>query len=290
MRIVVTGASGQLGRYLIAGLKDGPHEIVAWGGTFQGSIEGHPVRSVELTDHSAVAQALEHAEPDVVVHTAAVSSAETARRDAGRTAAVNVGATEFLAQWAAARDRRLVYTSTDLVFDGSSSWYREEDSPRPIMVYGQTKHAAEQFVLAMPKGVVARLSLLFGPSRSGKQGYFDRTLAALKSGMPQAFFTDELRTPLHYAVAAKVLIRLAGSETRGLIHVGGLERLSRYELMRRIAAVLRIDPFLVEPNVRADVPLPEPRPADVSLNSSRLLALFPELALARIEETLTAIC
>ena len=119
-------------------------------------------------------------------------------------------------------DRRLVYTSTDLVFDGSRSWYREEDPAQPILVYGQTKHAAERFVLDTPNGLVARLTLLFGPSRSGKEGYFDRTTAALKSGVPQAFFTDELRTPLHYAIAARILIRLAESETRGLLHVGGL--------------------------------------------------------------------
>ena len=87
-----------------------------------------------------------------------------------------------------------------------------------------------------PNGLVARLCLLFGPSRSGKEGYFDRTTAALKSGVPQAFFTDELRTPLHYAIASRILIRLAVSETRGLLHVGGSERLSRYELMRRAAA------------------------------------------------------
>jgi dTDP-4-dehydrorhamnose reductase len=290
MRIVVTGASGQLGRYLIAGLKDGPHEIVAWGGTFQGSIEGCAVRPVELTDHSAVARALQESDPDVLLHTAAVSSAETARLDPSRSSAVNVIATEFLAQWAAARNRRLVYTSTDLVFDGSSSWYTEENEARPILVYGQTKHAAEHCVLAMPRGLVARLSLLYGPSRTGKQGYFDRTTAALKSGMPQSFFTDELRTPLHYAIASRILIRLAGSQARGLIHVGGPERLSRYELMRRIASVLGIDPLLVQPNVRADVPLPEPRPADVSLNSSRLLALFPDLVQPQIEENWPAVC
>jgi dTDP-4-dehydrorhamnose reductase len=289
MRIVVTGASGQLGRYLIAGLKDGPHEIVAWGGTFQGSIEGCAVRPVELTDHSAVARALQESDPDVLLHTAAVSSAETARLDPSRSSAVNVIATEFLAQWAAARNRRLVYTSTDLVFDGSSSWYTEENEARPILVYGQTKHAAERFVLDTPRGLVARLSLLFGPSRSGRQGYFDRTTAALTSGVPQAFFTDELRTPLHCADASRILIRLAGSETRGLIHVGGPERLSRYELMRRVASVLGIDAQLVQPNVRADVPLLEPRPADVSLSSSRLLAEFPDVARPQIEETLSAV-
>jgi dTDP-4-dehydrorhamnose reductase len=290
MRIVVTGASGQLGRYLIAGLKDGPHEIVAWGGTFQGSVEGCPVRPVELTDRSAVARALEDSDPDVLIHAAAVSSALAARGDPARSLAVNVLATEFLSQWAAARDRRLVYTSTDLVFDGSSSWYKEDDEANPILMYGQTKHAAERFVLAMPRGLVVRLSLLFGPSRTGKEGYFDRTTAALKSGMPLAFFTDELRTPLHYASASRILIRLAASETGGLIHVGGPERLSRYELMRRVAAVLGIDPHLVQPNLRADVPLLEPRPADVSLNSSRLIAQFPDLAPPQIEETLSAVC
>jgi dTDP-4-dehydrorhamnose reductase len=289
MRIVVTGASGQLGRYTIASLKEGPDDIIAWGSTFQGSVEGYPVRQFDLTDHAAAAWALEDANPDVLIHTAAVSSAEAARRDLGRSWAVNVLATQFLSQWAAARDRRLVYTSTDLVFDGSSSWYTEDDKPNPILVYGQTKHAAERFVLEMPRGLVARFSLLIGPSRSGKEGYFDLTTAALKSGVPQAFFTDEFRTPLHYAVASRILIRLAGSETRGLIHVGGPERLSRYELMRRVAAVLGIASHLVQPNERDLVPFVEPRPADVSLSSSRLITLFPDLARPPIEESLSAV-
>jgi dTDP-4-dehydrorhamnose reductase len=287
MRIVVTGASGHLGRYLIAGLKDGPHEIVGWSGTFQGDVEGNAVRPVDLTDHRAVARALEDADPDVLIHAAAVSSAEAARRDPGRSLAVNVLATEFLSQWAAARDRRLVYTSTDLVFDGLSSWYAEEDEANPVLVYGQTKYAAERFALAMPRGLVARLSLLYGPSRSGKEGYFDRATTALRAGIPQAFFTDELRTPLHYAIASRILIRLAESETQGLIHVGGPERLSRYDLMRRVALALGIDPLLIQPNVRADVPLVERRPADVSLNSSRLISLFPDLDCPQIEEALS---
>ncbi len=137
-----------------------------------------------------------------------------------------------------------------------------------------------------PGGLVARLSLLYGPSRSGREGFFDRTMAALRAGTPQAFFTDEYRTPLDYATAAEILVRLAESETRGMIHVGGPERLSRFELMSRAAAALGIDPTLVRPNRRADVPFAEPRPADVSLDSSRLNRLFPDLNCLQVENAL----
>jgi dTDP-4-dehydrorhamnose reductase len=289
MRIVVTGASGQLGSYLVDRLIGGPHEIIGWSRRPRDDRGKRALRPVELSDHPGFALALDEADPDVVIHAAAISSAEEARRDPQRSTAVNVEATRFLSEWAARLRRRLVYISTDLVFDGSQGWYREEDPPAPIMVYGQTKHVAERFVLAAPGGCVARLSLLYGPARSGSVGYFDRTVAALRAGIPQAFFTDEFRTPLDYASAAAVVVRLAESDTSGLIHVGGPERLSRFELMQRAASTLGLDPHLVKPNRRADVALPEPRPADVSLDSSRLGRLFPGLERVRVEAALAAL-
>ena len=107
-------------------------------------------------------------------------------------------------------------------------------------------------------------------------------MACLRAGTPQTFFTDEFRTPIDYVTAS----RRAGAARRvtvrpELVHVGGRERLSRYDLMRRSAAVLGIDPSLVRPNLRADVPSTEARPADVSLDTSRLRALTPGLRLAR---------
>ena len=141
-------------------------------------------------------------------------------------------------------------------------------------------------MLDVPRGLVARLSLLYGPSRSGREGFFDRTISALRAGEPQAFFTDEHRTPLDYATAARALVRLAESETLGTIHLGGPERLSRFELMSRAAGAMGIDPTLVKPNRRADVPFAEPRPADLSLDSSRLNRLFVDLAFPQVENAL----
>lgn len=290
MRIVVTGASGQLGSYLIDRLIEGSHEIDAWSGQTIGERGGIRFRPVDLTDRGAVRRALADADPDAVIHAAAISSAEVARRDPARSHAINVDATRLLSEWAAEHNRRLVYTSTDLVFDGQKSWYREDDPAHPILVYGQSKLAAEPSVLATPNGLVARLSLLYGPSRCQRAGFFDRALASLRAGNPQAFFVDEYRTPLDYATAASLLVRLTLSETRGILHLGGTERLSRFELMRRAALASDIDPGLVLPNHRAEVAMPEPRPADVSLDCTRAHRLFDDLVWPNVENALAVPC
>lgn len=286
MRVVVTGSSGQLGAYLLDGLRAQGHTVIAWSCTKAGTLRGVPLRRVELTDQGETERALAESDPDVVLHAAAISAAEAVRGDPERGWAVNVHGTEHLARWCRAHGRRIVFTSTDLVFDGTRSWYREDDPAQPVLEYGRTKCAAEQAVLAVPGGVVARISLLFGPSRCGRPSFFDRTIEALRRGEPQTLFVDEFRTPLHLATAAAILVRLAESEVAGRIHVAGPERVSRFELIRCAASVLGLDPSLVRGNRQADADLPEPRPADVSLDTSRLEALWPDLRAPSLEEVL----
>ena len=212
-----------------------------------------------------------------MIHAAAMSSADAVYRDPPRGRAVNVEATRRMAAWAASHDRRILFTSTDLVFDGARSWYREEDEAVPILGYGRTKRDAESFVLAIPRGVVARISLLFGPALGGNPGFYDIALAALDRGEPRAFFRDEFRTPLDYLSAADIIRRLIESDATGIVHVGGRERLSRFELMHRAAIARGIDPELICPSCRADTAFLEPRPADVSLDTTHLASLFPDL-------------
>ncbi len=285
MRILLTGASGQLGAYLIDRLLAAKHDIVAWSGSTEGSRQGVAFRRVDLADTPATDRAIEAAAPEVILHAAAISSAEVAWRDPDRAWAVNVEATARLVDWADRRGGRVIFTSTDLVFDGSKGWNREDDPAEPLLAYGVTKREAERAVLGSSRGVVARLSLLYGTSRSGRPSYFDQSIEALRRGEPRSFFEDEYRTPLDLATAAEVLVRLAECEFRGVIHVGGRERLSRFELMRRAAACLGIDPALVRASRRADAASPEPRPADVSLDTSLLASTFPDLARPPVGET-----
>jgi dTDP-4-dehydrorhamnose reductase len=288
MRIVVTGASGRLGSLLVDRLIGGGHEVIAWSGTSRGSRGGIALRPVDLTDERATASALEQADPEAVIHAGAMSSSDAVFRDPACGWAVNVEATRRLADWASGHDRRFLFTSTDLVFDGSRSWYREDDPADPILAYGRTKRAAESFVLALPRGLVARISLLYGSTRGGSPDFCERALSAIAQGQRQSFFADEYRTPLDYRTAAEILARLIESEITGILHVGGPERLSRFELMRRAAIARQVDPNYVCPNRRADAMSSEPRPADVSLDTSRLSALLPDLERPRVEAAVTA--
>ena len=117
-------------------------------------------------------------------------------------------------------------------------------------------------------------------------GYFDRTVAGLRRGEPQTCFDDEWRTPLDLATTAALLVRLALSEATGVVHVAGRERVSRFDLIRRVATALGLDPILVRANHQADVVLAEPRPADVTLDTSKLAALVPDLDRPSIEEAI----
>ena len=154
------------------------------------------------------------------------------------------------------------------------------------MRYGVTKRDAEPFVTGCPEGLVVRLSLMYGSSRAGQPTFHDLILEALSRGRPQSLFTDEFRTPLPYAAAADALVRLLDSSFRGVVHLGGSERLSRYQMTLRAARVLGLDESLVRGNRQADLKLPEPRPADTSLDCSRLAAWLPEWSCPTIEQAL----
>ena len=131
MRVVHTGASGQLGAYLLERLVREGHEISAWSGTHPGSRAGVALKPVEITHFDRVTRELDATDPAVVIHTAAISSAESVRRDPIRGRNVNVVATGHLAEWCSRHGRRLIFTSTDMVFDGSKSWWNESDiAPR----------------------------------------------------------------------------------------------------------------------------------------------------------------
>jgi dTDP-4-dehydrorhamnose reductase len=275
MRLLVTGASGQLGGYLLRELSARGVRATAWSGSRSGSLFGMPLRPVDLADPDGLAAAFREARPTAVIHAGGISSVADCYRDPPRAQRVNCQGSAVLAELAAREGVRLILVSTDLVFDGVKGWYRESDGPAPLSVYGQTKVAAEQAVLAAPRSVVARLSLLFGPSVVGRPAFFDQQATALRQRQSLTLFEDEWRTPLSLATAARALIALAASDCTGLLHLGGPERLSRLEMGQRLARFLDADPAVIVATRRDQACAPELRPGDTSLDSGRWRELFP---------------
>jgi dTDP-4-dehydrorhamnose reductase len=284
-RILVTGATGQLGAYAVRELVGRGFEVVAWGHSRAAIVHGIPSHSVDLVDVLTVERAFFDAAPDVVIHCAAMAAVSDCARDPNRADAVNVSGTAGLTRLAESAGIRLVFVSTDLVFDGENAPYGEDAERSPLSVYGRTKALAEDAVCKRPRNAVIRVSLLFGPSGSDRKNYFDSQVAAIRGGAPLQLFHDEWRTPLDLATAAKALVAVADSSFSGLLHVGGPERMSRLELGERLAQFLGVRSDQIQA-VSRSAACGEPRPRDTSLNSSNWRALFPAIRWPRLEEAL----
>src|SRR6516225_4949734 len=125
MTLLLTGASGQLGSYMLRELKRGGRDFVAWSGSRNGQHLGVPLLPVDLSDADQVTVAFRQARPSVVVHAAALASVADCLRDPDRARRINVEGSALLAELADKAGARLLCVSTDMVFDGERGGYRE---------------------------------------------------------------------------------------------------------------------------------------------------------------------
>lgn len=298
MKILLTGASGLLGGNCFARLARNPS--VQCLATFHDAsftipekfTNGHDAFALDLTDNTAVWNILSTLQPNIIIHTAAQT--ETAFCEWNRNAAksLNIDATKTLATLAEMFDARFIFISTDLVFDGTKGNYSEEDAPNPLSYYAETKLEAELLVKHLVGNyVILRSPLLLGVSPRGTRSVNERLKKELDAGKHVKLFDDEFRTPIFADVLARVIEEVAVgalSETTGLFHAGGSERLSRVALGRKIAERWQYNPELIEQVSSGDIAAVPQRPKDVSLNAKKLHSLLP-FALPTLEESLNAL-
>jgi dTDP-4-dehydrorhamnose reductase len=268
VRVLITGASGLLGGRLCALLGE-RFKTVAALHTAEPP-EGCERVPLDLGSPASLAAALDQARPDAVVHAAACADVDVCEREPERARLLNALATERLSALCLERRTRLVALSTDLVLAGDRPLADERVEPLPTLEYGRSKHAAERAVLsASPDFTVLRVALVighgFGPRSTASEG----VLWALASGGRPLLFTDQYRTPVDAESIADAIARVLSGRGSGLFHLGGLERVSRYELGRRVALAFGFDAARLEPVEQALRPIGLPRPADCSLDITR---------------------
>jgi dTDP-4-dehydrorhamnose reductase len=276
--LLVTGAAGFLGRRLCEQAAAG-WSVVGLGRR-PAPADFRWIRA-DLGAEGAAASALDEARPQAVIHAAANARTNDCQRDPEAARRDNALASAALAAACAQRGVAMIHCSTDLVFDGlrPGGMYREDDPTGPVNVYGQTKLEAEQRVReAHREAIVCRLPLLVGLGRRGASAFLDAWLDQMRRGEPLTLFADEYRTPLAVedAAAGLLLVLERAPEARrlgGLLHLGGPQRLNRYELGLLIrGAFARAQPVgeaALIAGLQADVPMAAPRAADVSLDSTR---------------------
>lgn len=289
--LLITGATGFLGQYLIAAARK------RWrvAGTFhrtrredaQRLLAGIDSGRIDLTDFRDVRDMLDAVRPKAVIHTAALADPNYCQQHPDESLRVNLQATLNLAGLCGDRRIPFVFTSTDLVFDGTRAPYAEDGPVSPLNLYGEHKALAEQAALdRYDEAAICRMPLMFGLATNGRVPFFQRMAGEFQAGRSMTLFADELRTPVSGPVAAAGLLLVAGSgmedetvnpkeieRVRGVLHLGGRESISRYEMGLQILDVLGLPSSLAEPISFRDVPAVAARAADVSLDSSRAYEL-----------------
>ena len=262
-RAIITGAAGLIGHYLLA---TAPRWAPQW------EVRGITRQDVDLTDAGAVRRLWRDLHPHVVVHCAAQSRTGPCQQDPTLAQRINVTATALLAELA--KEIPLLFLSSDQVFDGAKGWYVETDPVNPLNVYGETKAEAERLVLQNPRHSVIRLALNAGTSPTGDRSFVEDMRNSVIGETLLTLFTDEFRCPLPAGMTARALWELIDQGRPGLYHLGGAERLSRWEIGQaltswypELAGQIQSGPVGIHTGA--------PRPPDLSMRCGKLQGLLP---------------
>lgn len=216
---IITGAAGLIGQYLV---KTAPRWAPDW------DVQGLTRADLDLVNRRDVDRAWQSLKPNVVIHCAALSRTKDCEHDPAQARRINVEATTHLAQLS--HNIPFIFLSSGEVFDGKTGWYSEMDEPSAINVYGQTKLEAEQTVLQNTGHTVVRIVLTAGTSETRSRSFVEDMCLAVRAGKDVTLYVDEFRCPLPAGVIARTIWELVDRRQPGLYHLGGSERLSRWEI------------------------------------------------------------
>lgn len=257
-RAIITGAAGLIGHYLV---KSAPRWAPDW------QVLGLTRDQLDLTDRAAVTSVVRRHNPDLIIHCAALSRTRDCEQDPDRAKRINVEATATLSELA--RNIRFIFLSSGEVFDGAASWYCEADEPNPINEYGRTKLEAERVVLQNPIQTAVRIVLTAGTSESGNRSFVEDMVIAASAGNTVTLYADEFRCPLPAGVIARALWEVARQDNPGLYHLGGSERLSRWEIGQLLLPWYpELQRRLIKGSSRTHKGAP--RPLDLSLSCDKI--------------------
>ena len=268
--IVVTGASGLLGASVLLQARDLGREVAELCHRHPLRVPGTSAFRVDLTDRRKVRAVIASLQPESIVHCAAATDVEWCEDHPSEAKRVNVHVSSLLAETASELNARLVYISTDSVFDGKRGSYSETDQPAPLSVYAESKLGGEQEVLRRyPLALIVRISI-YGWSPQNKGSLAEWAFQRLAQGEHVPGFIDVYFTPLLVNDLAEILLTMLDRGLTGLYHVAGSERISKYKFARRVATTFGFEPDRVVSTRLAESNLRAPRPLDVSLCTEKV--------------------
>lgn len=285
--ILITGSSGFIGGQLVSYLTDKNFLVMGL------DIKAKGKQRIDVCNSKKMVDFLNFYQPRVIIHTAAIKSLEGCESNKVESWETNVGSTQTLVQYVHSHPKvKLIYFSSDVIFDGKNGDYKETDLPNPINWYGKTKLYSELLVRQLENFAVCRTALVLGDLPENNllslKKEIQKPILDNQSLLPHYVFnrllryqevrlpTDVISSPTHVNLICKVIEKILKFDSRGVFHCAGSEPISRFELACRIADFCHLNKKLV---IKDNSRISELRPKDISMNiesTYRRLGLKPE--------------
>ncbi|MBX3241253.1 MAG: SDR family oxidoreductase [Chitinophagaceae bacterium] len=251
MKILITGTNGLLGQYLVRDCVQKGYTVVATGrGECKLSRDtlGNAVyKKMDITDKVAVETVLMETRPDIIIHAAAMAQPDACELDRAACSVTNVEATRYICDVAESINAKVIYISTDFVFDGKSGPYNEEGIPDPVNYYGQSKLDAEKIVQQLPKWTIVRTILVYGNILTGARSNIVTWVKDnLEKGNNIKVVNDQVRTPTYVEDLSRGILLVVEKDAEGIYHISGKEVFTPYEIALQIADFFGLDKSLME--------------------------------------------
>ena len=275
-KLLITGSNGFLGSNLVNHFLQNDYEVygsdlqlVSLGGTQISYISG------DLTDQKFASELIEKVKPDYVINTVALVNLDVCENDTAKAYQINVLTAKNIAQATGQKGIRMVHISTDHFFNGSKSYYSEDDIPNPVNNYGKTKLEAEKECLNNnPNTIVIRTNFYGWSSNAHKLTFGEWLYESLYYKKPINLFTDYYFSPIEVTALAEAVELAMKSEFKGVINIAGSERCSKYEFAIALADVFGLDKQMISAVKMDPQSFNVKRQPDLSLSNDKFNRLF----------------
>ncbi|GEM_PF-75042 len=276
-KLLITGVSGMLGFCLARNLSNNLKNNYDVYGTFNRnlvSIEGCAIYRVDLSQRSEVEMLLQEITPDIIVHCAALTNVDLCEENHELSDAVTVASTSYLQSYCKKNSKKLIYISTDAVYEGDSGNYSESDLPKPSNYYAQSKLKAEKIVRVLPDSLILRVNI-FGISPPGHgTTLFEFFYSNLLQGKEIPGFTDVIFNPICIECLPGIISEGIDNSIAGVFNIGSLGQISKYDMGVEIADYFGFDRSLIKKSVSADFTFKAHRPTNTTMDIAKAQSRF----------------
>ena len=270
MRILITGAFGQLGHSLQSVLsKKSNYELICTGRKVKKGQEGIPL---DIRNQVALKELINTTAPDILINLAAMTNVDACELNPKLAGEINVAGLEHICD---SFKGKIIHLSTDYVFDGTSGPYKEDDPLNPISIYGKTKLASEHILLEKDiKNLVIRGNVLYDYSPHTSASFLNWVVSSLKGNQEIKVVEDQFNNPTWTRSMSDIIGLSIENDLEGIIHWGDSDHISRFEFAKLIAKKFSLNESLIKPVLTSELNQPARRPLQSGLSTEKLVNML----------------